>query len=365
MGQEELFPYSAGSESALVLFYEGVYRVMGKIGLTTTVPMEVIYAAGDVPVDLNNIFITSPEAVKRVEAAELAGYPRNVCGWIKGLYSTALQNPDIQRIIAVTQGDCSNTHALMETWAVHGIEIIPFAFPYDRDRDMLRLQIDKLIQALGTDWAEVNAQKKRLDEIRALVWEIDRLTWQENKVSGFENHLYQVSCSDFNGNPEDFGTELEKFLEEAREREPFPEQLRVRAKGRRQREIRLGFIGVPPIMTDLYDFLEEHGARVVFNEVQRQFTMPFDTSDLVEQYRLYTYPYPVFHRIEDIAREAEKRELDGIIHYVQSFCYRQIEDMIMRKKLDYPILTLEGENPTGLDARSKIRIEAFLEMLRD
>lgn len=338
---------------------------MGKIGLTTTVPMEVIYAAGDIPVDLNNIFITSPEATKRVEEAELAGYPRNVCGWIKGLYSTALLNPEIRRIVAVTQGDCSNTHALMETWAVQGIEIIPFAFPYDRDRDMLRLQMDKFIQAMGTTWEDVNAQKGRLDKIRALVWEMDRLTWEENKVSGFENHLYQVSCSDFNGDPEGFVADMEAFLAEARQREPFPERLRVRAKAGKRKEIRVGFIGVPPIMPDLYDFLEEQGARVVFNEVQRQFTMPFDTEDIVEQYRRYTYPYSVFERIGDIAREAKKRNLDGIIHYVQSFCYRQIEDMIMRKKLDYPILTLEGENPTGLDARSKIRLESFLEMLRD
>ena len=338
---------------------------MGKIGLTTTVPMEVIYAAGDVPVDLNNIFITDPAAVKRIEDAELAGYPRNVCGWIKGLYSTALANPDIQRIIAVTQGDCSNTHALMETWAVQGLEIIPFAFPYDRDRDMLRLQIDKLIETLGTNWEEVKAQKMRLDEVRALVWEIDRLTWEENKVSGWENHLYQVSCSDFNGNPEAFSSQVKEFLQVARERRPLPDQLRDRSKGGRRREIRLGFIGVPPIMTDLYTFLEEQGARVVFNEVQRQFSMPFKTADVVEQYRLYTYPYPVFGRIADIAREAEKRQLDGIIHYVQSFCYRQIEDMILRKQLDYPMLTLEGENPTGLDARSKIRIESFLEMLRE
>ena len=181
---------------------------MSKIGLTTTVPVEVIYAAGDTPVDLNNIFITSSEAMRRLEDAELAGFPRNVCGWIKGLYSTALQNPDIQRIVAVTQGDCSNTHALMETWEVEGIEIIPFAFPYDRDPDMLRLQMDKLINVLGTTWEDVNLQKKRLDQVRALAWEIDRLTWVENRVSGFENHLYLVSCSDFNGDPEGFAREM-------------------------------------------------------------------------------------------------------------------------------------------------------------
>ncbi|MDR3601035.1 MAG: 2-hydroxyacyl-CoA dehydratase family protein [Desulfosporosinus sp.] len=335
---------------------------MGKIGLTTTVPVEVIFAAGETPVDLNNSFITSSEAMRRVEEAELAGFPRNVCGWIKGLYSTALHNPDIQSIVAVTQGDCSNTHALMETWEVEGIKIIPFAYPYDRDPDMLRLQMEKLIEALGTTWEGVNLQKKRLDQVRALVWEIDRLTWEENRVSGFENHLYLVSCSDFNGNPEGFARELEEFIQKAREREPLSERVRLGKRGK-GREIRLGFIGVPPIFPEVYDFLEEHGARVVFNEVQRQFAMPFETDDVVEQYRLYTYPYKVFQRIEDIAREAELRQLDGIIHYTQSFCYRQIEDLILRKKLAYPILTLEGENPTGLDARSKMRLESFLSML--
>ncbi len=335
---------------------------MSKIGLTTTVPVEVIYAAGDTPVDLNNSFITSSEAMRRVEEAELAGYPRNVCGWIKGLYSTALRNPEIQRIVAVTQGDCSNTHALMETWQVEGIKIIPFAFPYDRDPDMLRLQINKFMEAMGTDWEGVNRQKKRLDQVRALAWEIDRLTWEENRVSGFENHLYQVSCSDFNGDPEGFAGEMQNFIQTACKREPLSDQVRsgLRGKGR---EIRLGFIGVPPIFPELYDFLEQHGARVVFNEVQRQFSMPFETNDVVEQYRLYTYPYQVFQRIEDIATEIERRRLDGIIHYTQSFCYRQIEDLIIRKKLDCPILTLEGENPTGLDARSKMRLESFLSMI--
>ncbi|MFZ3101773.1 MAG: 2-hydroxyacyl-CoA dehydratase [Desulfitobacteriaceae bacterium] len=335
---------------------------MAKIGLTTTVPIEVLYAAGETPVDLNNIFITSSEPMRRIDEAELAGYPRNVCGWIKGLYSTALRSPDIQRIIAVTQGDCSNTHALMETWEVEGKVIIPFAFPYDRDADLLRLQIGKLIQAFGTNWAEVQTQKKRLDKVRSLAWEVDRLTWQENKVTGFENHLWLVSCSDFNGNPEKFSQELEEFLAQVRMRKSLADRsdLKVHAK-----EFRLGFIGVPPINPELYDFIEQQGARVVFNEVQRQFSMPLETEELVEQYQRYTYPYSVFGRIEDIAREAEIRQLDGIIHYTQSFCYRQIEDLIIRQKLNYPILTIEGENPTGLDARSKMRLESFLQMLRD
>lgn len=323
-----------------------------RIGLTTTIPIEVIYAAGATPIDINNIFITDPRPQDLVEQAELAGYPRNICGWIKGIYSTVLREPDIDTIVAVTQGDCSNTHALMETLQVQGIKTIPFAFPYDRDRDLLKLQIEKMMQYFGVTWPQVQDMKVHLDEIRKKVWELDRLTWQGNRVSGFQNHLYQVSCSDFDGDPQAFGEKVDQLLGALPQSREF------------QEEVRLGYIGVPPIVEDMYEYLEDHGARVVFNEVQRQFTMPFDTPDLVEQYRLYTYPYDVFARLEDINREVEKRNLDGIIHYTQSFCFRQIEDLIVREKLDIPILTLEGDKPGKLDARSRMRLEAFIDMLK-
>ena len=350
----------------------------GRVGLTTTAPVEVIYAAGYVPVDLNNLFIGSPAAMRRVEEAELAGFPRNICGWIKGLYGTVLHCPEIKKIIAVTQGDCSNTQALMETWEFEGLEIIPFAYSFDRDPGLLRLQMEKLCAALGGSWEEVCRQKRRLDKVRALAWEIDRLTWDENLVSGLENHLYLVSCSDFNGDPEGFSQDMSDFIQAARGRKPFAGSFSLQTgktgkegnegsefcAGKEGSELRLGYIGVPPIFPELYAFLEERGARVVFNEVQRQFAMPFQTEDVVEQYRLYTYPYSVFQRIQDIGAEAKRRRLDGIIHYTQSFCYRQIQDLIIRKTLSYPILTLEGENPVGLDARGKMRIEAFLSMIR-
>ncbi|MEN6412764.1 MAG: 2-hydroxyacyl-CoA dehydratase [Veillonellales bacterium] len=325
---------------------------MSRIGMTTTVPVEIILAAGQVPVDLNNIFISDNQASVLVEAAEDEGYPRNICGWIKGLYSVVVSGGNIDKVIAVTQGDCSNTHALMETFQLAGIEIIPFAFPFDRDYDLLRLQMDKLIQLLGTSWEDVQRVKHRLDVVRKKVAEIDRLTWQENTVSGWHNHLYQISCSDFNGNVSEFEQTVDRFLLQAGAASEFDE------------DIRLGYIGVPPIFTDLYSYLESVGARVVFNEVQRQFAMPFPVDDIVEQYRLYTYPYGVFGRIEDIRAEIEKRNLDGVIHYVQSFCFRQIEDMIFREKLDVPILTIEGDKPGKVDARTKLRIDSFVEMLR-
>ena len=102
---------------------------------------------------------------------------------------------------------------------------------------------------------------------------------------------------------------------------------------------------------------------MVFNEVQRQFSMPFATDHLVEQYSLYTYPYDIFARITDINRELKRRELAGLIHYTQSFCFRQIQDLIIRKHVQAPLLTIEGDSPSKLDARTKVRIESFVEML--
>lgn len=325
---------------------------MEKIGITTTVPVEVILAAGYTPVDLNNIFITHEAPISLVEEAEVAGYPRNLCGWIKGIYGTALANPEIKKIIAVTQGDCSNTHALMETLQLQGIETIPFAFPFDKDRDLLKWKIDKLIRALGTTWEKTLEVKNRLDQVRRKVWELDRLTWQGEQVTGFENHLYQVSCSDFNSNVDVFEREVSNFLDSLPGRPRF------------ESEIRLGYVGVPPINPDVYEYLENKGARVVFNEVQRQFSMPFETEDIVEQYLRYTYPYDIFSRIEDIKTEIEKRNLEGLIHYTQSFCFRQIQDLILREKIDIPVLTIEGDKPGRLDARTRMRIDAFVEMLR-
>lgn len=323
-----------------------------KVGITTTVPVEVLFAAGLVPVDLNNVFITHPSARELVEEAELAGYPRNVCAWIKGIYSVVLREGDIKTVVAVTQGDCSNTHALMETLQLAGIKVVPFAYPYDRDPDLLRLQIEKFMFCFGVNWSQVNLVKERLDSIRRKVRYLDELTWRENLVSGWENHLYQVNCSDFKGDPESFEREIDEFLNVIAGRKSV------------QEEVRLGYIGVPPIFDDLYEYLEGLGARVVYNEVQRQFAMPFEVNDLVEQYRLYTYPYGIFYRLDDIAREVQRRRLDGLIHYAQSFCFRQIEDLIVRKKLSLPILSLEGDKPGRLDARTRMRLDTFVEMLR-
>ncbi len=325
---------------------------MKKVGFTTTIPIEVLLAAGKAPVDLNNLFITSERSQWLIEKAELEGFPRNICGWIKGIYAAALES-GIREVIAVTEGDCSNARALMEVLSLRGVTAVPFAYPGDRNRESLRAEIEKLMGHFRVGWDAVNRARERLDGIRRKVREIDRLTWQENLVSGEENHYFQVSTSDMNGDPDGFEAELDAFMRKASSRKPFREK------------IRLAYIGVPPIIGDVYPFLESRGARVVFNETQRQFSMPYGITDLVEQYRAYTYPYDIFTRLDDVSAELGKRGVDAVVHYVQSFCFRQIEDMVVRRKLDLPVLTLEGDKPAPLDARTRIRIESFLEMVGD
>jgi benzoyl-CoA reductase/2-hydroxyglutaryl-CoA dehydratase subunit BcrC/BadD/HgdB len=262
-------------------------------------------------------------------------------------------NHDVKTVIAVTGGDCSNTVALGELLEECGVRVIRFDYPLNRDRDLLIAQMDRLRRDLATTWEDIERTKEELDRIRGKLRELDRLTFRENVVTGFENHLYLVSSSDFNSDPEAFEKDLDGLLLQAAQRTP------------RRDEVRLGYLGVPPIFARLYEMIESFGGRVVFNETQRQFSMPYGDRDIVTQYLNYTYPYTIHGRIQDIRRAIQERKLDGLIHYTQTFCYRQIYDIILRKNLSLPILTLEGDRPGPPDSRIALRVETFIEMLKN
>ncbi len=321
------------------------------IGITATIPVEIIFAAGLRPVDLNNLFITSDNPDSLVSQAEAAGFSYNTCAWIKGIYSTVINN-DIREIIAVSGGDCSNTIALSEVLERMNVKVLSFEYPLKRDREGLWEQIDRLRAEFDTTWQAIEEAKSNLDRIRKKLIKLDQLSWRENLVSGLENHLFLVNSSDFNGDPEKFEANVDTFLSDARQRKPL------------KNEVRLGCLGVPPIFSRFYEYIESLGAGLVYNEVQRQFSMPFDCTNIVDQYLEYTYPYGIDRRLKDIEKAVRERRLDGLIHYTQMFCYRQIYDIIIKKDLDIPILTLEGDRPGLIDGRTSLRIETFVEMLR-
>jgi len=271
------------------------------IGLTTTIPVEVVLAAGLVPVDLNNLFITADDPAALVAEAERAGFPRTCCCWTKGIYGAARRH-GIRRVIGVTQGDCSNTNALMEVLRFEGVECIPFDFPHQPDPERMQQSIQSLAGRLGAELEEAERWREHLAPARRKAAEIDRLAWRHARVGGRENHLWLVSTSDFCGDPQRYEREAGCFIAVARRREPIPHR------------VRLGYVGVPPILPALYDYLESLGALVVYNETQRQFAMPHEARCLAEQYSRYTYPYGISARMKDICAECERRALDGIVH---------------------------------------------------
>lgn len=321
------------------------------VGLTTTIPVEIVYAAGLVPVDLNNLFVTAPDPERLLGIAENAGFPRTVCAWIKGMYGVVLEK-GLRRVIAVTGGDCSNTVALAEVLERRGVTVHRFDYPLDRDRSALHRSMDRLVDDLSTSWEEVGATARRLSRIREKLRLLDRMTYRENVITGEENHLFLVSSSDFNGDPGRYEAELDAFLEKASRRPPGSET------------VRLGFVGVPPAFTDFYGIVESLDGRVVFNEIQRQFSLPGGETDPIDPYLSYTYPYGIEGRVADIGQAVRERGIHGLIHYTQTFCHRQIHDILLRESLEVPILTLEGDRPCPLDGRTLTRIETFLEMLK-
>ncbi|MCY6371100.1 2-hydroxyacyl-CoA dehydratase family protein [Clostridium ganghwense] len=327
---------------------------MKKIGLTTTVPVEVLLAAGYTPVDLNNLFIISEDYSRYIDIAERDGFPKSLCAWIKGIYGACVEN-DIKEIVGVMEGDCSNTKVLIEVLELRGVKVYQFSFPHSHKKEDVHKEIDKFMSIFNVSLEEVEKVRNRLNKIRELAKEIDELTYISNKASGFENHLYQVSLSDLNGNIDTFEEELTKVISKIKERKS------------NKKKLRLGYIGVPPMTGDIYEFVENFNAQFVYNEVQREFAFPRADKalNIYEQYYDYTYPYDTNFRIKELKKQINERKLDGIIHYTQAFCYRAVEDIVLKQKLDIPILNIEGDKLNTLDARTKLRLEAFLDMLSD
>ena len=321
-----------------------------RVGISTTVPLEPFLSSGKIPVDLNNSFIGSEDPISEVEEAQVKGYPRNICTWIKGLDTAA---SDLDSVIGVVRGDCSNTESLLEALSREGKRVHPFSYPYSRDREELEEEIERLCLFLGTTFDEASKEAVTARKLRDISLEIDEIGWRTGRIKANDVHVALVSTSDMGGDIHSWSSEMRSLVEDSRKME-------ISTEG-----IRLAYIGVPPIIHDLYPRIEGLGARVVFFEVQRQFAMPSRTGDWIEDYLEYTYPYDIARRVDDISRECKVRKVDGIIHYVQSFCHRQIDDMIFRKEIDLPIMTLEGNLPGPLDERNLIRLEAFLDVLEE
>jgi benzoyl-CoA reductase/2-hydroxyglutaryl-CoA dehydratase subunit BcrC/BadD/HgdB len=323
-----------------------------RVGLTTTVPVEAIFAAGLVPVDLNNLFIAGGRPLEMIEEAERAGLPRTSCAWVKGVYA-ACRAAGIRRLVGVLHGDCSGTQAILELLADEGVAVIPFAYPVERQARLVAEAVTRLARELGTTVAAAEEWRERLAPVRARLGELDATVAPSGRLASREAHEWMVSASDFRGDPAAFAAGLDALLAEAsRRRAP-------------ERFIRLGLAGVPPIAADFFEFVDGLGARVVYNEIPMEFTQALQRGEPLDRmYAAYSYPYDSRYRLERIRAVLGPRRPAGVIHYLQSFCHRQITARLLRQALGRPVLELECDRPGPLDGPARTRIESFVEMLR-
>lgn len=322
------------------------------VAFTTTIPQEVIWAAGAVPVDLNNLFITGNSA-DYIRRAEALGIPRATCSWIKGIMGVVdAIRPDM--VIAVTEGDCSNNHALMSQFRYHypDMKILGFAYPQDKDPQMLELQLSKLMDHLKVAPIEVDRVKQKLDGLRHKLFTVDHLQTEHVGMSGKALQQLLVSSTDFNQNLETYETDVDQWI------------TLLSSAPLDAGTVRLGISGVPSILSDLSDLIETRfPARIVYYEVESDFAMMEPSPTLVSQYLHFRYPYELFARIAVMNQQIKERGIVAMIHYIQSFCHRQIEASLIQKLLDVPVLVLEGDAPGPVDMRTQIRIEQFMERI--
>ncbi|GHV22105.1 2-hydroxyglutaryl-CoA dehydratase [Planctomycetales bacterium] len=322
------------------------------VAITTTIPAEVIFAAGGKVVDLNNVFIADADAAGLVETAERAGLPANTCAWVKGLYATAHRSA-ASAVVGVVEGDCSPNAALLDLLADAGMKIIPFAYPRANDYAAFDRAIGELETVFGVTRAQTEAMKKRFDAARRLVKIIDDAAWQKMNIPSGVSFAAQLLTTDMLGDLDRAAAELtatvKKYAAAAAGADKTP----------------LAAVGVPTMIGDLWDVIENAGGRVVYHEVPHQFSRAdFIGADVVETYRHFTYPANARRRLAEIVAQCEKRRARGIVHYVQSFCHRQLHDLLLRRAVDLPVLTIEADRPALTDGRNLTRIEAFLEQLR-
>lgn len=329
---------------------------MRKIAFTTTIPQEYIWACGAVPVDLNNLFITN-NPLNYIKLGEKHGVTRNTCSWIKGLMGViAEQNKDIEYLIAVTEGDCSNNHGLMNLCRYYfpKLKTISFSYPASRDSIKLEYELKSFGNILGVTFEQAMDFKIKLDEVREKIILLDELFYTKKNICVSDFQKLMVSSSDFGSNVLEYQEKAKEMIKVALQKDSI------------KNKVTIGYVGVPTIISDLFLYLEEElDVKIGYFEVENDFAMLNKSKDLVDQYIRFNYPYDLLTRINKIKKEIKQRNLKGIIHYSQSFCHRQLDDVIIRESLDVPVLTIEGDAPGELDMRTKIRIECFVERLRD
>jgi len=308
---------------------------VSKIGITALVPPELIFACDCSPLDVNNFI---PESRK---------YPRNkLCAWTAIWKEMLIQKEiRIESLIVVAGGDCHNALVDGQKVAMSGTRTHFFFYPFDGDAEYLESQLWRLSDFLGDI---KNPDKfKEITNLKKLGQDMDKKRYN-GKINPGEAFRILISSSDLQSDPDKFRKAISSIRENNIELNS-----------------RVALIGVPPIYHDFHDVAQSLDLAIVFDELPYEFIRHGGNNirEIARDYCNYTFARPLEFRINFLQKELEKRNIDGVIHYTQFACHHMLEDEVIRKELDYPVLTIQGDLPGKTPEQIKLRLEAFREAL--
>lgn len=306
-----------------------------KIGITALVPPELIFSCGAAPFDVNNVIPASRK------------YPGNkLCAWT-AIWKDMLVEKElkIDSLVVVAGGDCHNALVDGQKAAMSGIPTHFFFYPFDGDTSYMESQLHRLSRFLGgirppdmfKEIAELKKQGKILDNKRC-----------RGKFSSSDAFSILISFSDLAGDLAGFSQTISALEEK---------DIDIRN--------RVALIGVPPIFHDFHETAQSLDLQIVFDELPYEFIRHggCDIREIARDYCDYTFARPLEFRIDFLKKELKRRRVDGVIHYTQFACHHMLEDEVLREKLDYPLLTIQGDLPGSTSQQIILRLEAFREML--
>jgi len=310
---------------------------MDIVGITALVPPELIFACKKRPCDINN---SVPKSGLRPAS--------KLCAWTAVWRDMILARQlEIDGLVVVAGGDCHN--ALVDGQKVEdsGIPTHYFFYPFEEDFIYLRDQFEELASFLGgiqdpSMFGTIAALKRKL-------LDIDRKRI-EGEIPAQKAFDIMVSASDFKGDLNKYKEMVDAVREEHVDYNS-----------------RIALLGVPPIHYDFHRILKLLGLHVAYDELPYEFSRLTgrNIEGLARNYLNYTFARKLSFRLDFLKEELRKRKVDGVIHYTQFACHHLLEDEMLKKKLDYPWLVIQGDMPHRTPSQVRTRLEAFAEMLEE
>lgn len=311
-----------------------------RVGITALVPPEIIYGAGASAIDVNNLV---PECG--------LSPPSKLCAWTACWRELVLRGEvEVDSLVVVAGGDCHNALVDGQKLDRAGKRTHYLFYPFHGSESDMRGELESLAAFLGGEVDERVFQ--RVHELKAIGLEVDRLR-SEGQLSATDAFKVLVSFSDLGGDVGVFEGRVRALVERAGEGDDAKDLPRM------------ALVGVPPINPDLHEVAGSLGLHIVFDELPYEFVRlgGRDIDELVSSYSTYTFAREMDYRIERLAGELDRRRAEGIVHYTQYTCHHLLEDDVIRGELGLPVLTIQGDLPGPVDQQTRLRLEAFAELL--